>query len=318
MNRRPPIRRSTPQGEHRPVLLEEVLAVLAPQPGDVAVDCTLGWAGHAVELLRRVGPTGRLIGIDFDADHLPQARQRLEETGHPLALALGLHHGNFAGLANLLGAEGLTDCDVLLADLGMSSLQLDDPGRGFSYVRDGPLDMRMDRTRGRSAAQVLQTIRQEELAEALRVFGDEPDADRIAAGIIAARELAPFTTTTALAKVVAECAAGDKPKRPGGFIRPSTNGPSIPRPGPFKPCAFWSTASWPISKHCCGSCPPPCGLAAWRPSSAFTAAKTGLSRPPSVPAGITRPIVPVLTTLCVHPGKNGRPIPVRARPSCAG
>ena len=136
--------RSTPPGQHRPVLLDEVLAALAPRPGQVVVDCTIGWAGHAVELLQRVGPAGRLIGCDFDPDNLSQARERLEAVGYPFRL----HHANFAGLQGLLAAEELDGMDLLLADLGMSSMQVDDPQRGFSYVRDGPLDMRMDRSRG--------------------------------------------------------------------------------------------------------------------------------------------------------------------------
>ncbi len=122
--------RSTPAGEHRPVLEADVLAVLAPQPGEVAVDCTVGWAGHAVELLRRVGPAGLLIGLDLDAENLPRARDRLAAVGHPFQL----HHLNFAGLAQALGA---TPADVILADLGMSSMQVDDPERGFSYRRSG-------------------------------------------------------------------------------------------------------------------------------------------------------------------------------------
>src|SRR5262249_5930164 len=146
-----PGRRSTPAGEHRPVLLAEVLAALAPQPGETVVDCTVGWAGHAAELLQRVGPGGRLLGIDFDADHLPRARERLQAVGHPSPL----HQGNFAGLPAVLAGEGPAGVDMVLADLGMSSMQVDDPERGFSYVRDGPLDMRMDRSRGRTAAQVL-------------------------------------------------------------------------------------------------------------------------------------------------------------------
>src|SRR5438876_7841829 len=94
--------RSTPVGEHRPVLLEGVLAVLDPQPGQVVVDCTVGWAGHAVELLRRIGTTGRLIGLDLDRENLPRARERLTTVGYPFAL----HHGNFAGLSAVLAAEG--------------------------------------------------------------------------------------------------------------------------------------------------------------------------------------------------------------------
>src|SRR3954469_10454304 len=112
---RPRGRRSTPAGEHRAVMLDEVLRLLDPQPGAVAVDCTTGWAGHSFELLRRVGATGKLIGLDLDADNLPRARQRLE----PLGLPFALHHGNFAGLPQVLGAEGLEAADVVLADLGM-------------------------------------------------------------------------------------------------------------------------------------------------------------------------------------------------------
>src|SRR5262249_7952139 len=165
-------RRSTAPGEHRPVLLNEVLHVLDPQPGETAVDCTTGWAGHAVELLRRVGPTGRLLGFDLDPDNLPGARERLAATGRPFTLP----QGNFAGLPNFLGEAGWAGADVLLADLGMSSMQVDDAGRGFSYARDGPLDMRMDRSRGRTAAEVLATISEEELRQALSQLGDEPEA----------------------------------------------------------------------------------------------------------------------------------------------
>jgi 16S rRNA (cytosine1402-N4)-methyltransferase len=193
-------RRSTPEGEHRAVLLDAVLAVLAPQPGDVAVDCTLGWAGHAVELLSHVGSTGLLIGMDLDASNLPRARERLTQVGHPFHL----HHLNFAGLPQALGEHGLVAANLVLADLGMSSMQVDDPERGFSYRRGGALDMRMDQTRGKAAAQVLATIGEAELARALRELGDEPEAERIAAAIVAARERGPLTTTTELACVVQE------------------------------------------------------------------------------------------------------------------
>src|SRR6266566_2862527 len=168
--------RSTPKGEHRPVLLEGVLTVLNPQPGQVVVDCTVGWAGHAVELLRQIGTEGRLIGLDLDGENLPCARERLTAVGYPFAL----HHLNFAGLPAILAAEGLETVDVILADLGMSSMQVDEEERGFSYVRDGPLDMRMDRTRGRTAAELLATIPEADLRDALRDLGDEPAAAAIA------------------------------------------------------------------------------------------------------------------------------------------
>jgi len=192
--------RSTPHGEHRPVLLDEVLSALAPRPGEIIVDCTLGWAGHAVELLHRVTPGGRLIAFDLDADNLPRARARLEEVGGDFTL----HHGNFAGVTAALAAQGVEQIDALFADLGMSSMQVDDAGRGFSYARDGPLDMRMDRTRGRSAAEVLATIPEPELARALRDYGDEPDAERVAALLVAARKERPLERTSDVARLLVE------------------------------------------------------------------------------------------------------------------
>src|SRR5262249_51834989 len=175
--------RSTPAGEHRPVLLDEVLAALDPRPGAVVVDCTTGWAGHAAALRRRGGRGGLLIGLAPAPDTRPRARERLAAVGHPFRL----RHGNFAALPAVLAAEGAPAADAVLADLGMSSMQVDDPERGFSYVRDGPLDMRMDRSRGRSAAELLATISEEELRRALAELGDEPEAGRIAAAVVAAR-----------------------------------------------------------------------------------------------------------------------------------
>jgi 16S rRNA (cytosine1402-N4)-methyltransferase len=195
--------RSTPPGEHRAVLLGEVLDALAPQPGEVVVDCTAGWAGHAAELLRRVGPAGRLIGLDLDPSHLERARQRLQEVGHPFTL----RQANFAGLPAVLAAEGVPAADAVLADLGMSSMQVDDPERGFSYRRDGPLDMRMDPGRGRSAAEVLATVTAEDLARALRELGDEPEADRIAAAVVAARQRRPLARTGDLVRVICDAVA---------------------------------------------------------------------------------------------------------------
>jgi 16S rRNA (cytosine1402-N4)-methyltransferase len=189
--------RSTPEGEHRPVLLAEVLTALAPKPGEVAVDCTLGKGGHAVELLRRVGPTGRLFALDLDPANLEPARECLTAVGHPFSL----HHANFAGLAHILAAESL-QADVILADLGVSSMQLDESGRGFSFVRDGPLDMRMDPTRGRTAAELLATLSAAELAEAFRELGDEPQADTIAAAIVARRSKQPLAHTVELTELI--------------------------------------------------------------------------------------------------------------------
>lgn len=198
--------RSTSAGEHRPVLLETVLSVLNPQPGQVVVDCTVGWAGHAVELLRRIGKNGRLIGLDLDGENLARAKERLETVGFHFAL----HHGNFAGLPTILATEGLPGADAILADLGMSSMQVDEPERGFSYVRDGPLDMRMDRTHGRTAAQLLATISESDLCLALHKWGDEPEAARIAAAVVAARQKTPIRRTGDLARLIMETIHGEK------------------------------------------------------------------------------------------------------------
>ncbi len=198
--------RSTPAGEHRPVLLQEVLTALSPQPGETVADCTLGWGGHAVELLQRVGPQGRLLGIDLDADNLERARARLQATGNPFTLL----QGNFAALPNLLAAEAIASIDSLVADLGMSSMQVDDVERGFSYRRDGPLDMRMDRSRGRTAAQILASISEADLSQALRELGDEPEAELVAAAIVAAREQQPIERTGQLSRIILDVTRGQR------------------------------------------------------------------------------------------------------------
>jgi 16S rRNA (cytosine1402-N4)-methyltransferase len=186
--------------------LDEVLAELNSQPGQVVVDCTVGWAGHGVELLRAVGEKGRLIGLDLDKENLPKSQERLAAVGFPFVL----HQSNFAGLPAILAAEGLAAADAILADLGMSSMQLDNPDRGFSYVRDGPLDMRMDRSRGRTAAHLLATITQNDLRQALEEFGDESEATKIAAAVVSARQLAPIRRTSDLSRLIMDTIHGEK------------------------------------------------------------------------------------------------------------
>jgi 16S rRNA (cytosine1402-N4)-methyltransferase len=173
-------RRSTRAGEHRPVLLAEVLAALAPKPGQVVADCTLGFAGHALELLQTIAPDGLLIACDLDPANLEPARAKLDSAGGLFAL----HHANFAAVQEILAMEGAAGVDGLLADLGMSSMQVDDRDRGFSFMRDGPLDMRMDPTRGRTAADLVNTLSSEELAACFRELGDEPQAEEIAELIV--------------------------------------------------------------------------------------------------------------------------------------
>jgi 16S rRNA (cytosine1402-N4)-methyltransferase len=168
-----------------------VLAALNPKPGQVMVDCTLGYAGHATELLKHVAPDGMLIATDLDAANLDPARAMLDAVGGLYTV----HHANFAGLANVLAAENVPQVDGLLADLGMSSMQVDDRDRGFSFMRDGPLDMRMDRTRGRTAADLLATLSSEELTACFRDLGDEPKADQLAAAIVEDRTTRPIERT---------------------------------------------------------------------------------------------------------------------------
>lgn len=194
--------RSTPHGEHRPVMLAEVLAALDPQLGQVIVDCTVGFGGHACELLQRIGPSGKLIGLDLDSANLTQARGRLESVGNPFSL----HHLNFAGIAQANASDGVLAVDAVLADLGVSSMQIDDVERGFSFMRDGPLDMRMDNTRGKSAADLLLAMSDAQLAQAFRELGDEPQAEAIANAIVARRELRPLTRTRELADLIAQAA----------------------------------------------------------------------------------------------------------------
>lgn len=204
--RRPNRLRSTPPGQHRAVMLSEVLQLIDPKPGMTIVDCTVGWGGHSVELLQRLGPTGLLIGLDLDADNLSSARQRLEAPGFPFHL----HHANFAGLLQILAEHNTPQVDAIIADLGMSSMQVDEPERGFSYARDGTLDMRMDRSRGRTAAQLLATITEDALARALAEFGDEPQAEMIASAIIQAQQQSPITTTTQLAQIIQQSTRQEK------------------------------------------------------------------------------------------------------------
>ncbi len=185
---------------HIPVLLNDVLEALAPRPGQVVVDCTVGLAGHSAELLRRISPGGRLIAIDFDPANISIARARLESVGGTFEI----YHNNFAGLPAVLGQAGVAQVDGVLADVGVASTQIDDPARGFSYRRPGPLDMRMDSTRGQPASAIINKISERELAEALLQLGDETDAPAIAKLVVQRRARTPITTTEQLCAIVCE------------------------------------------------------------------------------------------------------------------
>lgn len=196
----------TPAGSHRPVLVEEVLAALHPEAGLVAVDATLGHGGHAAELLPRLLPGGRLIGLDADPLELPKTEARLRGLGFGEEV-LTVRRSSFAGLPKVLGELELPAVDLVLADLGVSSMQLDDPARGFTFKVDGPLDMRMNPSRGLSAANLLAHVSRDRLAALLRDNSDEPHAEEIANALVASRSRAPITTTLTLAAVVREALA---------------------------------------------------------------------------------------------------------------
>jgi 16S rRNA (cytosine1402-N4)-methyltransferase len=162
----------TPAGMHRPIMVEEVLGCLQPAPGEVAVDCTLGWGGHAQVILERLQPGGRLIGLDVDPVELPRTEARLRAAGFD-ADTFVAHRATFAGLPQVLAAAGVAAADMVLADLGVSSMQIDNPARGFSYKVPGPLDMRMNPSQGEPASQLLIRMTEAQLAALLTEYADE-------------------------------------------------------------------------------------------------------------------------------------------------
>ena len=178
-------------------MVAEVLEALAPKSGEVAVDCTLGYGGHAQEILPRLQPGGRLIGLDADPVELPKTEARLRSLGFGPE-TFTARRSNFAGLPQVLAAADMMGADCILADLGVSSMQLDDPGRGFSTKFDGPLDMRMNPRCGQSAAAFLEKLRPDALAALFTDNADEPCATALAAAL-AGRS---FATTGALVAAI--------------------------------------------------------------------------------------------------------------------
>lgn len=187
----------TPAGTHRPIMVAEMLEALAPQPGEVAVDCTLGYGGHAREILARLQPGGRLLGLDVDPVELPKTEARLRAAGFGPEV-FTMIRSNFAGLPQALAGLNPAGADCILADLGVSSMQLEDPSRGFSVKTDGPLDMRMNPQRGFPASALLEKTSPEALANLFQENADEPRAGELAV-VLAKRS---FATTNALAKAI--------------------------------------------------------------------------------------------------------------------
>ena len=184
--------------EHTSVLLEEVLDNLAIRPDGIYVDGTLGGGGHSYHILERLTAGGRLIGIDQDTDAIAAASERLSEFGGAVTIV----HDNYEHIGEVLRDLGIGKVDGILLDLGVSSYQLDNPERGFTYRTDAPLDMRMDRSSSLSAKEIVNTYPEEELTRILREYGEERCASRIAAGIVRRRQAGPLETTGELSEIV--------------------------------------------------------------------------------------------------------------------
>lgn len=187
----------TPAGSHVPILMDECLAALKLHPGAVGVDATLGYGGHASRVLEMIRPGGKLLGLDVDPVEQPKTEARLRALGHDES-AFEAVRSNYAGIAKVLGGRGLAGVDFIFADLGCSSMQFDDPSRGFSFKTAGPLDMRMNPNRGLSAAEWLARVSPEKLTAALRENADEPRAESLG-DALAGRT---FPDTLAFAKAI--------------------------------------------------------------------------------------------------------------------
>jgi 16S rRNA (cytosine1402-N4)-methyltransferase len=200
---------------HKPVLAEQVIDLLQPQPGMVCVDCTAGRGGHAELLAKAIAPGGRLIGLDLDPQNLAFTRHRLADAAVPIELI----HANFATLGSVLGSLGLDGADLILADLGFSSNQIDDAKRGFSFQHDGPLDMRLDPRLKTTAGDLVNDLPEKELADLIYQYGEERLSRKIARKIVEQRAQAPIVTTSGLSGVVRR-AYGPRARRQR--INPST------------------------------------------------------------------------------------------------
>jgi 16S rRNA (cytosine1402-N4)-methyltransferase len=195
---------------HLPVLVEEVLTMLAPAPGSLQIDTTLGGGGHAERILEASSPDGRLLGFDADATAIARVRARL---GPRFGERLVLRQANFRELAGVAPAAGFGAVDGLLFDLGLSSFQLADRERGFGIRTGGPLDMRFDTSQGVPAAELLASLDAVELTALFRRYGEEPRAPRIARAIVAARSTSPITTAEELSELIVRVAPASIPGR---------------------------------------------------------------------------------------------------------
>ena len=194
---------------HLPVMADEVIGTLAPQPGSLQIDATVGGGGHTERILEAASPDGRVLGLDADEAAIERVAQRLARFGDRLVL----RRSNFRELATVAPAAGFAAVDGMLFDLGLSSFQLADRERGFGFRTGGPLDMRFDTTRGVPASELLGTLDADELAVLFRRYGEEPAAWRIAKAIVAARASAPVRTAEELAALVERVSPGNPRRR---------------------------------------------------------------------------------------------------------
>lgn len=211
----------TPAGTHIPVLMAESLEALQLQPGMIGIDGTLGYGGHAREILQRIIPGGKLLGLDVDPIEQPKTLARLRQAGMNEEVFEAVL-SNYAGVGKVWRQRGIDAVDFIFADLGCSSMQIDDPSRGFTFKSAGPLDMRMNPTRGISAAELLQKTSPEDLAEMLRDHADEPHAERLAS-LLAGKQL---RTTTDLVQAVMQASSdvtGDTTRRVFQALRIAVN-----------------------------------------------------------------------------------------------
>ena len=183
---------------HIPVMLREVIDYLNPGPGKIIVDATLGTGGHSFEILKRITPGGKLIGIDRDEDSLAICRKRLSEFSSSCEFV----HGNFVDLDQILEKLGIDKVDGIVFDLGISTYQLKDPERGFSFQQEGPLDMRLDKSSYISAYDLVNNLNESEISNMLWSFGEERWHNRIARLLVEERRNQPISTTTQLAALV--------------------------------------------------------------------------------------------------------------------
>jgi len=201
---------------HQPVLAEEVMKMLAPRPGSLHVDCTVGGGGHTERILEAASPDGRVLGLDADPAAIARVGERLARFGDRLVL----RQANFRSLGEVAPDAGFDAVDGILLDLGLSSFQLADTGRGFGFRAGGPLDMRFDPTRGEPASALVARLDEAALVDLFRRYGEEPHARRIARAIVEGRRAEPIATAEQLAGLVERAV----PRRPGprGRIHPAT------------------------------------------------------------------------------------------------